>query len=179
MRKSIFACTLACVIAAPAGALTLESADIQEGKSLEQTFLFNGFGCSGENLSPQLSWKDVPQGSKSLAITVYDPDAPSGSGWHHWVAIDIPISVNGLERGQGTEGKMPQGSRLIRNDFSIKDFGGACPPQGHGVHRYQFTLWALPYEKMAVPDDASAALVGFMLNAEALSHKTITTVFNR
>ncbi|SHO56501.1 putative kinase inhibitor [Vibrio quintilis] len=126
--------------------------------------------------SPQLSWDDFPAGTKSFAITVYDPDAPTESGWWHWSAIDIPANIHQLKRGQSISSA---GGKEIRNDFGTTAFGGACPPVGHGMHRYQFTIWALPYKNMPVPDTASAALVGYMLNQDALAKSRITATAMR
>ena len=155
-------------------AMTLTSQDIQEGSRMADTFAFNSFGCSGDNLSPQLSWADAPKGTKSFALTAYDPDAPTGSGWWHWMAIDIPASVSTLERG--ISGKTMQANEM-NNDYGLKGFGGVCPPKGHGMHRYQFTVFALPTEKLEVPAGASNALIGFMLNSTALDKATLTATY--
>lgn len=157
---------------------SLSSPDIQEGHFMAKTFEFNGFGCDGPNMSPALHWQDAPAGTQSFAITVYDPDAPTGSGFWHWLVVDIPVEVNELAQGAG-EGTLPVGSRSFNNDYGIKEFGGACPPEGHGMHRYQFTVWALPTPTLGVPDGASAAVVGFMLNANALAKATLTATYAR
>ncbi|HAT40422.1 MAG TPA: YbhB/YbcL family Raf kinase inhibitor-like protein [Rheinheimera sp.] len=156
----------------------LTSHDIQEGHFMAKSFEFNGFGCDGPNLSPALTWVNAPVGTQSFAITVYDPDAPTGSGFWHWLVVDIPASVTSLAQGAGN-GDLPAGSRSFTNDYGIKEFGGACPPQGHGMHRYQFTVWALPEPTLGVPDGASAAVVGFMLNATALGKATLTATYAR
>ncbi|WP_028023204.1 YbhB/YbcL family Raf kinase inhibitor-like protein [Enterovibrio calviensis] len=155
-------------------ALTLTSHDIQEGTRMADTFAFQGFGCTGDNLSPQLEWKDAPKGTKSFAITAYDPDAPTGSGWWHWVALDIPASQYSAERG--ASGKL-DGVREMTNDYGMTGFGGACPPKDHGMHRYQFTVWALPTEKLELPKNPSNALIGYMLNASALGSATLTATY--
>lgn len=155
-------------------AFTLISSDIQEGSRMADTFVFQGFGCSGDNLSPQLSWKDAPEGTKSFAIAAYDPDAPTGSGWWHWLALDIPASTTQLN--QGASGKLKQ-AREMENDYGAVGFGGACPPKGHGMHRYQFTVWALPSEDLALPKNPSNALIGYMLNASALGKATLTATY--
>ncbi|EOA5545549.1 YbhB/YbcL family Raf kinase inhibitor-like protein, partial [Vibrio mimicus] len=126
------------------------------------------------NLSPQLSWDNAPKGTKSFAITAYDPDAPTGSGWWHWVALDIAPDQHAVARGAA---KQLKGVRELNNDYGFSGFGGACPPQGHGMHRYQFTVWALPFEKMDIPQGASNALVGFMLRANALGQATLTATY--
>ncbi|WP_333796832.1 YbhB/YbcL family Raf kinase inhibitor-like protein [Rheinheimera sp.] len=168
------------LLALPALALEVSSPDIKEGHFMAKTFEFSGFGCGGDNKSPALNWKDLPAGTKSIAVTVYDPDAPTGSGWWHWLVADIAVENTGLAQGAGNAGgKMPAGSRSFNNDYGIKDFGGACPPVGHGMHRYQFTVWALPDVKLPVPDNANAAVVGYTLNAKALAKKTLTATYAR
>lgn len=165
---------LLAVVSMGTQALTLNSADIQEGSRMADTFAYQGFGCDGDNLSPQLSWSDAPEGTKSFAITAFDPDAPTGSGWWHWVALDIPASQHALERG--ASGKLKAG-REMKNDFGQFGYGGACPPKKHGMHRYQFTVWALPVDKLELPDNPSNALIGFMLNANALDKSTLTATY--
>lgn len=156
----------------------LTSPDIIEGHFMAKTFEFNGFGCDGPNLSPALNWQNAPAGTQSFAVTVFDPDAPTGSGFWHWLVLDIPATVTSLAQGAGN-GQLPAGSRSFNNDYGIKEFGGACPPEGHGMHRYQFTVWALPESTLAVPDGASAAVVGFMLNATAIGKATLTATYAR
>lgn len=165
---------LFCLTALPASALTLRSSDIQEGQLMDKKFSFNGFGCQGNNHSPQLSWSDLPAGTKSIAITAYDPDAPTGSGWWHWLVVNIPTSQS--ELASNVSGKIKQGLEL-RTDYGTLGYGGACPPSGHGMHRYQFTAWALPQEKLDVKIDTPPAMVGFMLNSMALARATITATF--
>lgn len=159
-------------------AFKLTSPDISEGHFMAKTFEFNGFGCDGPNLSPALNWQNAPTGTQSFAITVFDPDAPTGSGFWHWLVLDIPATVTSFAQGAGN-GQLPAGCRSFNNDYGIKEFGGACPPEGHGMHRYQFTVWALPEATLAVPEGASAAVVGFMLNATALGKATLTATYAR
>ncbi|CCN50253.1 putative Phosphatidylethanolamine-binding protein PEBP [Vibrio nigripulchritudo MADA3029] len=158
-------------------AFTLTSSDIQEGSRMKSTFEFKGFGCEGDNLSPALSWKDAPKGTKSFAITVYDPDAPTGSGWWHWVATDIPANVTHLKRGASTQVSFAGKER--KSDYGVLGFGGACPPKGHGMHRYQFTVWALPTQTLNVPKHASNAIVGYTLNSTSLGKATLTATYVR
>ena len=166
------------LLAGPALAaeMQLKSPDIREGEPMHLRHVFNGFGCKGENLSPQLQWQHLPAGTQSIAVTLYDPDAPTGSGWWHWLALDLPATLQGLPRGADIS-KL-QG-RLIRNDFGGTVYGGACPPAGHGMHRYQFTVWALPVKKLDVGADPSAAVVGYMLNHQALARKTLTATYHQ
>ncbi|MDX3775528.1 YbhB/YbcL family Raf kinase inhibitor-like protein [Chromatiaceae bacterium AAb-1] len=163
-----------------ADSFTLTSTDISHGELMTKAQEFQGFGCSGGNLSPQLSWSNAPEGTAAFAILAYDPDAPSGSGWWHWQIINIPANVTNLATGAGDAGKnlAPEGSIHISNDYGVKGFGGACPPEGHGVHRYQFTVHALS-KKLELPDNASGALTGYMVNAHSLASSTIEALYRR
>lgn len=154
----------------------LSSEDIAEGKALSKAQVFNGFGCDGGNVSPQLSWENAPEGTKSFAVTAYDPDAPTGSGWWHWVAFNIPASVK--ELASNASQSMPSGTIQARSDFGSHQFGGACPPPGQ-VHRYIFTVYALNVERLDLDETASAALVGFMVKSNALSSDKVTAVYSR
>jgi len=166
---------------AHAAGFTLTSPTIKPGATLTQAQVFNGFGCSGQNISPALIWSGAPAGTKSFAVTLYDPDAPTGSGWWHWVVIDLPADSTGLAEGAGTaDGKaLPAGARQGRTDFGAAGFGGACPPQGDKPHRYIFTVYALKTDKLDVPPDATAALIGSMLNANKLAKATFTAKYGR
>ncbi|TDP01250.1 YbhB/YbcL family Raf kinase inhibitor-like protein [Marinomonas balearica] len=164
-----------------AGELTLTSKDISDGEFMTKAQEFNGFGCSGDDLSPQLTWSGIPDGTKSFAITAYDPDAPTGSGWWHWQIINIPLDVQELIQGAGTPNSQftPEGSVQTANDYGVHGFGGACPPQGHGVHHYRFTLHALSVEKIDLPENASGALTGYMINANTIATSTIESLYKR
>lgn len=164
-----------------ADTFSLHSSDIQQGKPLTDKHVFNGFGCSGANQSPQLEWKNAPAGTRSFAITAYDPDAPTGSGWWHWVAYNIPANVTTLASNAGAPaaGLMPTGSVQGRTDFGSTGFGGACPPVGHGIHRYQFTVHALKVEKLELDPNATAAMVGFMINANRIEKASIEATYQR
>ena len=157
-------------------ALELSSKDINEGQLMSKTIEFSGMGCDGANLSPQLSWANAPEGTKSFAITVFDPDAPTGSGWWHWTVLNIPANTRSIV--QGASGQLKQGLET-RTDFGKPGFGGACPPMGDGMHRYQFTIWALPQEKIDLPADISPAVVGFTLNSMAIDKATLTATYVR
>jgi len=161
--------------------LTLSSNDITDGASMAKAHEFVGFGCSGKNLSPHLQWKHAPKGTKSFALTVYDPDAPTGSGWWHWQVINIPANVTTLEKGVGSVAQTlaPKGSRQIENDYGQKGFGGACPPKGHGPHRYQFTIYALSVKQLDLPENASGALAGYMIKANAIASSTLEALYER
>lgn len=162
-----------------ASALELSSSDIAEAKVLASVHVFNGFGCVGGNRSPELTWVDVPAGTQSFAVTAYDPDAPTGSGWWHWVVYDIPSTTHALPTGAGVTTMPPSLGRQARTDFGIKAYGGACPPVGDKPHRYIFTVYALKTPKLEVPEDASPALIGFALRDQILARAAITTLYSR
>jgi Raf kinase inhibitor-like YbhB/YbcL family protein len=164
-----------------ATALSLESPAIKPGSALSNAQVFNGMGCSGKNVSPALQWKDAPSGTKSFAVTLYDPDAPTGSGWWHWVVYDIPATVTALPEhaGDATGPLLPAGAIQGRTDFGTTGFGGACPPVGDKAHRYILTVYALKTEKIEVPAGSSAAMVGFMLHANELAKASITAHYGR
>ena len=181
MRAVVFATLFAAAAAVHAAGFTLSSPTIKPGSMLTEAQVFKGFGCEGKNTSPALKWSGAPSGTKSYAVTVYDPDAPTGSGWWHWVVYNIPASATELPEGAGgTDGKgLPAGAAQGRTDFGSAGFGGACPPKGDKPHRYIFTVHALKTDKIEVPADASAALVGFMLNANRLAKASFEARYGR
>jgi Raf kinase inhibitor-like YbhB/YbcL family protein len=160
---------------------TLASPEIANGTQLPAKQVFNGFGCTGGNRSPGLTWSGAPTATKSFALTVYDPDAPTGSGWWHWVVFNIPASVSAVPAGAGDpDGKLlPAGAQQGRTDFGTAAYGGACPPAGDPAHRYVFTIHALNVEKLDLPADASAALVGFMLHGTEIARASVTAYYAR
>lgn len=167
--------------AAYAGDFKLTSPTIKPDGFFTMDQVYNGFGCSGKNQSPALEWTPGPKGTKSYAITVYDPDAPTGSGWWHWVVYNIPADVTGLEAGAGDiSGKLlPKGAVHGRTDFGTHAFGGACPPKGDKPHRYVFTIHALKTDMINVPKDASAALIGFNINFNSIASAGFTANYGR
>lgn len=181
-KQVICALALVSTLASPVYAQTsdfnVSSTDVAEGMQLSTDHVFNGFGCDGGNISPQLSWSDAPEGTKSFVVTAYDPDAPTGSGWWHWVAFNIPADTNSLPTNASADGAMPDGTVQSRTDFGADQFGGACPPPGE-VHRYVFTVTALDVESLDLDANASPALVGFMTNSHALASDKLTAVYTR
>jgi len=159
---------------------TLTSPDIANGKDIPAAQVFNSFGCSGNNVSPALSWTNVPAGTKSFALLVYDPDAPTGSGWWHWVAYNIPADTTSLpaDAGNPKKGLMPGATVQGRTDFGTTGYGGPCPPPGK-PHHYYFRLYALKVPKLDVPADATAALIGFNVNANSLGKAQILGLYGR
>jgi Raf kinase inhibitor-like YbhB/YbcL family protein len=181
-RLAVAALTLTFAVGAVAadGAFRLQSPTVAPDRMLSNDQVYSGFGCSGKNISPALSWKGAPRATKSFAVTVYDPDAPTGSGWWHWLVYNIPADVTELPGGAGNAGgKLPAGAAQGHTDFGTSGFGGACPPAGDKPHRYIFTVYALKSEKISVPDEASAAMVGFMIHSNALAKASLTARYGR
>lgn len=161
-----------------AGDFTLRSTDIEPDQKIGMEYVYKGFGCSGGNASPELHWSGAPADTKSFAITAYDPDAPTGSGWWHWVVYNIPADVQALPTG-ASAGDMPAGAVQGRTDFGTHGYGGPCPPEGDKAHRYIFTVFALDVPELKLPKDASAAMVGFNLNAHALTKAHFQSLYSR
>ena len=184
MKNRVFcaaSCALLMAVSATASAeFTLSSSDIGHGEFMAKAQEFQGFGCSGNNTSPQLSWSGAPKGTQAYAVMAYDPDAPTGSGWWHWQIVNIPKDVTSLAAGAGNANQKnaPKGSRQISNDYGVQGFGGACPPEGDGAHRYQFTVYALAKE-LTLPNDPSGALTGYMVKANSLASSTIESLYKR
>ena len=178
---ALTAALVACAPLASAAGFALSSPTIKPGSTLTDAQVFNGFGCTGKNVSPALKWSGAPKDTKSFALTVYDPDAPTGSGWWQWVIYNIPASASEIPEGAGTaDGKgLPAGSQQGRTDFGAPGFGGACPPPGDKPHRYIFTVYALKTDKLDIPPDGTAALVGYMINANKLASATFTAKYGR
>ena len=164
-----------------AGTFTLESAEVKPGATIAAAQLYKGFGCDGSNVSPSLAWKNAPAGTKSFAVTVYDPDAPTGSGWWHWIVFNIPTDVTSLPAGVGNpaSGQTPKGAAQSKNDFGKPGYGGPCPPQGDKPHRYIFTVFALKADRIDADAKANAAAVSVMLNAGKLDKASFTATYGR
>jgi hypothetical protein len=167
-------------------AFELNSPDLVPGQPFPEKFSFNGLGCTGQNISPALTWSNPPEGTKSFALMVHDPDAQTGgAGIWHWVVINIPATANSIEQGAGTGdgAKLPPGSRQINNDYlgfiNSPGWGGPCPPKGGKPHAYNFTLYALKAEKLNLPPNASASQAGFVINLNALGKANMAITYGR
>ncbi|ROR55203.1 PBP family phospholipid-binding protein [Luteococcus japonicus] len=150
--------------------MELASTSFADGERIDLMYAEEGAG--GQNISPALAWTDAPEGTKSFAVTIFDPDAPTGSGWWHWVAVDIPAEVTSLPEGAS----MPEGVREWVTDHGYAGYGGPCPPPGP-AHRYIHTVYALPFEELPVPDDATSAQVRFTILANQLDSASTTGLF--
>lgn len=185
MRRTRVVAGAACLaivsVTAHAAAFKLESPTIRPGAVLTDAQVYNGFGCSGGNLSPALHWSGAPAGTKSFAVTLFDPDAPTGAGWWHWVLFDLPAGTTSLAEGAGSAdgAKLPSGAVQGLTDFGAAGFGGACPPKGDKPHRYIFTVYALKSAKLDIPADAKPASAGSILRANALASATLTARYGR
>ena len=162
---------------------TVTSNSFRDGDYLKTDHVLSadfGFGCAGGNQSPHLAWSGAPEGTKSFAVTCFDPDAPTGSGFWHWVVVNIPASVSELALGAGDPkgSGLPKGALLTRTDFGAPGYGGPCPPEGDHPHRYFFTVHAVGTE-LGVNADTSAAVIGFQLHFNTLAKAAIMGLYKR
>jgi Raf kinase inhibitor-like YbhB/YbcL family protein len=164
-------------------AFTVMSNSFKDGDYLPKDFILSadfGFGCAGGNRSPHLKWSGAPAGTKSYTITCYDPDAPTSSGFWHWLIVNILPNATELPEGAGSPGgKPPAGALQTRTDFGASGYGGPCPPEGDHPHRYLFTVFAVSVDRLDVKADTSAAVVGFNLHFHTLAKAEIMGLFKR
>ena len=164
----------------PVPSFTVESNDVTDGQQMSDAQVFDGFGMTGQNISPHLRWHGFPAETRSFAVTCVDPDAPTGSGFWHLVLLDVPASVTELATGAASgDLTVPAGSFLVRNDYGVKAFGGAAPPKGE-VHRYVFAVHALDLDNLAsqgVDSDVSPAVAGFNLRFHTIARGMISPVY--
>lgn len=153
------------------------SESFKDGDALEQDHVFNDWGHTGGNISPQLSWSGAPEGTTSYTVTCFDPDAPTPSGFWHWLLIGVPADVTSLPAGAGDGTNLPEGAFHVRNDFGTKDFGGAAPPTGDRPHRYQFAVQAIGGDPLAINEDVSPAVAMFNAWSQLLGRGVITGTY--
>jgi Raf kinase inhibitor-like YbhB/YbcL family protein len=155
------------------------SEDVADGTLMSDKQVYNSFGMSGENISPQLSWSGFPPETGSFAVTCYDPDAPTGSGFWHWLVIDIPAAVTSLAAGAGAgdPALLPEGAFHVRNDYGTKDFGGAAPPKGDEPHRYVFAVHAVDVPTLGIDSDVTPAVAGFNLRFHTIARGLLVPVY--
>jgi Raf kinase inhibitor-like YbhB/YbcL family protein len=158
---------------------TLTSNDL--GGQATKNEEFNGFGCTGKNQSPQLSWQNAPEGTKSFAVTMYDPDAPTGSGWWHWIVFDIPTNTKELATGAGNTklNLMPKDVIQSITDYGANGYGGPCPPEGHGLHQYIITVHALKTDKLGLDANTNPAVVGYYLWNNTIAKASLVAYYKR
>jgi Raf kinase inhibitor-like YbhB/YbcL family protein len=179
MALSFAAAVVASMLSASHSAkLMLSSPTVTDGHTLPDIHVYNGYGCNGGNISPELSWSGAPAGTKSFAVTVHDPDAPQEGGWWHWIVFDIPANVSRLPEGAGNGAGLPAGAVESLTDSGKPGYGGACPPPGK-PHRYVFAVTALKVAKIGLSADASPAAVDTAIERNSLGKATITATYGR
>jgi len=166
---------------ASAAALKVTSPDVAPGKMISDEQVFNGFGCTGKNISPALSWSGAPAGTKSFAVALFDPDAMQGRGFWHWLMVNIPASTTELARdaGKNDGSKLPAGAVQIKNGFRALGYSGSCPPPADEPHGYVMTVYALKLATLDVPSDITAANMLTTIEASSLGKATLTYHFGR
>ena len=163
----------------PVPSFTLTSSDVADGETLPSAQVSGIMGAGGEDVSPQLSWAGFPEGTRSFAVTVFDPCAPTASGFWHWAVADIPAEVTELPSGAGTPGSrgLPAGAVTLRNDAGEARYIGAAPPEGHGTHRYYVAVHAVDVASLELPEGATPAFLGFNLSFHTLARAMIVPVY--
>lgn len=159
--------------------LKVTSQAVKDGEMIATDQVFNSFGCTGKNISPDLSWEGAPEGTKYFAITMFDPDAPTGSGWWHWTVFNIPAKTTSIPADASKKSsKLGKGAVQGRTDFGKSGYGGPCPPPGHGKHHYVFKVFALK-DKIPAKSDTPAAQVSYYANSLKLAEGKLEAIFER
>jgi Raf kinase inhibitor-like YbhB/YbcL family protein len=162
----------------PHGRLGLQVMGLQPGDRFGIDQVYNSFGCTGKDESPGLRISGVPASAKSLAVTIFDPNAPTQSGWWHWLVYDLPMTTTNLGENASAAG-LPQGAKQGPNDFGTIGYGGVCPAQGSPPHHYRVTVWALKIAQLGAPTDSTAALIDYLIEANAITHRTVIVKYSR
>lgn len=181
-RALALGCAVLLFAPVPASAGTsgfaVELAGMRDGDTAPERMVYNGFGCTGGNRSPALRWHDAPSGTQSYAVTIHDPDAPTGSGWWHWLLFNLPATTTQLP--EGYSGSTPADPAIESiTDFGKPGYGGPCPPPGDRAHRYVITVYALKTAGLPLDAKAMPAMVGFMLGQNSLAKATVTLRYAR
>lgn len=155
------------------------STSFTDGDTLPDLHVFDSWGMSGGNVSPQLAWSGAPAETKGYAVTCFDPDAPTPSGFWHWLLVGLPSDCTHLPEGAGAERSrhLPSGALQMRNDYGLKAYGGAAPPAGDREHRYLFAVHALDTDDLGLDDNTSGAATGFTIGAHTLARAVITATY--
>lgn len=159
------------------GKLTVSSSQFGEGQTIPMSAVFDAFGCTGGNRSPQLSWSGAPAGTKSFAVTMYDPDAPTTVGFVHWVLFDIPPDVTSLPEGAGGKKHAGVGATQGFTDYGFSKYGGPCPPPGDPAHHYHLTVYALDLDKLGVDDTTTYAKFRFIIRGHVLAQGELVGLY--
>lgn len=162
-------------------AFVLQSPSIPAGAVIPSDQVYRGDGCHGRNISPALAWRHPPPGTRSFAVTIFDPDAPTAFGWWHWIVLDLAASTRALAAGAGGPGAhtLPRGALELRNSYGKKAYGGPCPPPGSPPHHYRFTIYALDVPRLALPPDAGARRALRLIRAHAIGRARFYADFGR
>lgn len=182
MRSVILAAAFSTLaVPALAGGFTVTSPDFSNGGTIPMKQVFNQGGCTGGNQSPALTWSGAPAGTKSFAITIHDPDAPTGGGWWHWTVFDIPATVHSLPENAGAKDSplLPKGAEEGLTDFGFSHYGGPCPPVGDPPHHYDITVYAVKVAKLPLNAQSTGDLVGFVLHFNTLATAELVGTYGR
>jgi len=182
MRALMLGLALAASVSpALAAGFAVTTPDFANGGTIAPAQVFNGNACNGQNRSPALSWSGEPAGTQSFAVTIFDPDAPTGRGWWHWSVFNIPPGVHRLAADAGAAGsrRLPAGAAQGRSDFGFSHYGGPCPPVGDPPHHYQITVYALKVATLPLDENASGATVAAALRAATLATARVVGLYGR
>jgi len=165
----------------PVPSFQVSSHDVTEGEMLAISHVSGIFGAGGEDVSPHLSWSGAPDDTQSYAVTCFDPDAPTGSGFWHWVVYDIPATVTELTNGAGAQdgSGLPHGAKQLKNDAGLLGYLGSAPPAGHGPHRYMFAIHAINVENLPINEEVLAAICGFNMFSVPFGRALIVPIYEQ